>query len=284
MENATYSPQELDRTMVRVPAGPFVFGMTPRQKEAAARAAGVHPDMLRYHSNSQVLTTREFWIDRYPVTRGQFLQFMKDTGHKLPCEGWGVGWRKLFGDPFADPEKLCWPMTGANSEDALAYARWVGKRLPTEIEWEKAARGADGALYPWGDEWKDSACFLSPGSVPLDAGLPVGSVPNSASPYGAMDMAGSVLQWVEMIFVTVAQEPKDPETSMDTNNYCLAGSSLLHTQRYTHMAASRLSWSQRMRIYNSGFRCVCDTKPDGLVAKGTYNPGRPELPRPLTVR
>ena len=121
-----YSPQELDRTMVRIPAGPFVFGMSDEQKADAARQAGVHVDMLRYHSNRQVLTTREFWIDKYPVTRGQFLRFLQATGYKVPYNGWLVGWRELLGDPFADGDKLCWPMTGVGCEDALAYAKWAG--------------------------------------------------------------------------------------------------------------------------------------------------------------
>ena len=100
---ANYSPEELDRTMVRIPAGPFLFGMTDQEKQAAAKEAGVHPDMLRHHSSRQLLTTKEFWIDKYPVTRGQFQRFLKATGYKIPYNGWLVAWRDCWAIPWPIP-------------------------------------------------------------------------------------------------------------------------------------------------------------------------------------
>jgi formylglycine-generating enzyme required for sulfatase activity len=277
-----YSPEEMDNNMVRVPAGSFLFGMSAKEKLAAAKEAGVHPDMLRFHSNRQLLTTKEFWIDKYPVTRGQFLRFMKATGYKIQYNGWLVAWRELVGDPFvADPVKMCWPMIGVNSVDGAAYAKWVGKRLPTEIEWEKAVRGTDGRLYPWGNTWKDSACYRNPGNLSLGAGFPVGSFPDGASPYGVMDMVGSVLQWVEVVITP----PVASESGMqDTNNYFLAGSSLLHQQPYSHMVGHRLSHSQENRIYDSGFRCVSDVKPQNLATSPKYAPPPVAAPKPVKLR
>jgi len=81
----THSIEELDNSMVRVPAGPFVFGMTEQQKLAAAEQAGVHPDALHFHSNHNVLTTREFWIDTWPATRGQFKQFRTTAAMNRSC-------------------------------------------------------------------------------------------------------------------------------------------------------------------------------------------------------
>jgi len=275
--------------MVRVPAGPFTFGMTAEQKESAAREAGVHPDQLLHHSNRQILTTREFWIDRYPVTRGQFLRFMKATGHKIEYNGWLVGWSEMVGHPFANPAAEAapaWagqanlPMTGVNSDDAAAYAKWAGKRLPTEIEWEKAARGTDGRLFPWGNTWKDAACPRNPGNLPLDALYPVGSFPEGASPYGAMDMAGSVLQWVQIVITPVAAQ----SGHADSNIWFFAGSSPLHSQAYTHMATGRKSWAQNMRIYDVGFRCAADAPPEGLIAEPKYSPGKPAIIPPVAIR
>ena len=277
---ANYSPEEFDHTMVRIPAGPFLFGMTDQEKQAAAKEAGVHPEMLLHHSNRQLLTTKEFWIDKYPVTRGQFLRFMKATGYQIPYNGWLVAWRELLGDPFADPAKLCWPMTGVNSVDAAAYAKWLGKRLPTEIEWEKAARGTDGQLYPWGNTWKDSACYRNPGNLALGAGFPVGSFPEGASAYGVMDMAGSVLQWVEVVITPpVASE----SGRQDPNNYSLASSSPLHQQPYSHMVSHRLSWHETMRIYDGGFRCVADSKPENLVSRPKYAAPPLVVPTPVAL-
>ena len=274
-----YSPEAVDKMMIRIPGGLFVFGMTRAEKEAAAKEAGVHPDMLHHHSSRQILTAREFWIDKYPVTRGQFLRFLEETGHEIQYNGWRVGWTDLVGDQYADPDKLSWPVIGVNSADAMAYARWVGKRLPTEIEWEKAARGVRGNLYPWGDRWSRSACYVNPGNIPLGAGFPVGSFPDGASPYGVMDMSGSVLQWVQVVFT-----PVDASGRRDRNGWFLAGSSPWHTQRYTHMVAGRLSWNHAMRIYNSGFRCAADAPPEGLVTRPPYGPVRRRPPEPLTIR
>jgi len=280
-----YSPEELDRAMVKVPAGTFLFGMTPDEKQTAARAAGVHPDMLHFHSGRRSLTVPEFWLDRYPVTRGQFLRFMRETNWTIPYNGWQVGWRELYGDPLAPagaqtPEELARPVTGVSSEDAAAYAAWAGKRLPTEVEWEKAARGSDGRLHPWGNTWNDTACFRNPGGVLPSASFPVGSFPEGASPYGAMDMAGSVLQWVKVVYPAQASRTGQK----DANRHVFAGSSPLHTQGYTHMVTNRLSWHEGMRIYNSGFRCASDVPPAGLVTQPEYQPGTVARPAPVEVR
>ncbi|MDP6439163.1 MAG: SUMF1/EgtB/PvdO family nonheme iron enzyme [Candidatus Brocadiia bacterium] len=265
-----YSAEELGRTMVRVPAGKFVYGMTEEQKLAAARRARVHPDQLKFHTSHRVLHLPEFWIDKYPVTRGQFARFMHETGYpNLIRIGWVAGWRELADCwPPDDPAQAALPVIGVSAEDARAYAKWAGKRLPTEVQWEKAARGTDGRLYPWGSRFDPKACYLSSGNIPFSASFPVGSWPQGASPYGTMDMQGLVCQYVRRA---------------DGSDCLLTGSSLFHTQFYSHMSSCRFGWVDTMRNYVTGFRCASDRPPNDLVTEPRYSPPMPKPPKPLKI-
>jgi len=121
-----------------------------------------------------------FNIDRFEVTRIEYRQFLKAT-------------RPDALDAKRDAELEEWSMYAVVSVtwlDADRYCRWKGARLPTEEEWEKAARGADGRRFPWGDEYADSKTNMQQGGL-----APIGSFPEDTSPYGVMDMAGSVTEW-----------------------------------------------------------------------------------------
>jgi len=179
-------------------------------------------------------------------------------------------------DRLDDPQRLCCPIVGVNSDDARAYARWAGKRVPTEVEWEKAARGADGRLYPWGSEFRPVA--PRGGCLALDSALPVGARPASASPCGAEDMKGGVLEWVQTVFPPVSRDG----LNFDENPFVLAGSSLLHRRPASHLVTSRWSWAHSMRVYNSGFRCVADVPPQAPATP--YVPPQVDLVRPVPIR
>jgi eukaryotic-like serine/threonine-protein kinase len=141
--------------MVLVPAGTFVLGST-----------GDH--------SAQNITLSAFYIDEAEVSNAEYRRFCEATSHAPP----------QIPDYSSHPE---YPVSGVSFEDAYAYALWAGKRLPTEQEWEKAARGTDGRIYPWGDEpWTDNL----PTSVQA-----VDSNPLRRSPYGAYNMAGNVWEW-----------------------------------------------------------------------------------------
>jgi len=272
-----YDPAVLDRTMVRVPAGSFIFGLKPEEKIQQAAKANIHPDMLHFHSNYQKLETPEFWIDRYPVSRGQFLRFMKETGYKIEYSGWLVGWSTLTGWPGFQPKNYPLPMVGVNAVDARAFAGWLGKRLPDEVEWEKAWRGLDGTLYPWGNRWESGFAFKNPGNISLRNCIPAGAG-KKAGPYG-LESFGLVQEWVKTVF------PLKSKTGIpDKNPYLLAGGSFFHTQEYSFLPSSRSSWFEQMRIYNSGFRCVSDKMPSGLVKTSEYKVQKFETPEILSVR
>jgi len=121
---------------------------------------------------------RDFFIDKHEVTNIQFARFVEATGY-TPQGPWQRG--------YAAGEEMH-PVRFVTWYDAQAYAQWANKRLPTEAEWEKAARGRGKAIYPWGDEWKPEAFLASP--------APVGSNPLDVSPYGCWDMGGNVWEWV----------------------------------------------------------------------------------------
>jgi len=249
--------RQLDADMVQIPAGVFKFGLPQAKYLEIARQAEVHPDMLYAHSPANLLVTPSFWMDRYPVTRIQFARFMAETGYRIPYNGWLVGWSTMadYWD-VSDPVHGLLPVVGVNCDDARAYAGFVGKRVPTEVEWEKAARGADGRLFPWGNEMPDD--YLSKGNLPLNAALPVGGQSYDRSPYGVADMGGNVMELVQRVFMSTA---KDGMKFDSRNTYYFAGGSILHLKSYSHMATSRLSWHPTMRIYNAGFRCVADEPP-----------------------
>ncbi|MBN1873192.1 MAG: SUMF1/EgtB/PvdO family nonheme iron enzyme [Anaerolineae bacterium] len=151
--------------MVEVPAGAFIMGA------AVPGTSGTHEVDLA-----------AFEIDKYEVTMGQYKVFVDETGYDAP---WGSYPTELTDHPVT---LVAW-------EDARAYCEWAGKRLPTEAEWEKAARGTEGGLYPWGDTWQIALANTSEAEV--GSTRPVGYYAEGRSPYGALDMAGNVYEWVE---------------------------------------------------------------------------------------
>ena len=142
-----------------------------------------------------------FWIDMYPVTNAQYRKFIEQGGYENPTfwtpEAWEWRIREEIDQPsmwernqWDDPNQ---PVAGVSWYEASAYAHWAGKALPTEAQWEKAARGTDGRRYPWGDNWPTSE--LANFNNHVGHITPVGSYPKGVSPYGCHDMAGNVNNW-----------------------------------------------------------------------------------------
>jgi len=149
------------KEMVRVPAGKFLYGDDKREVDLP-----------------------EFWIDKAPVTNTEYARFVAETGQEPPKPWKG----KTPPGKIADH-----PVTDVSWHHATAYAEWAGGRLPTEEEWEKAARGTDGREYPWG-EWTKGRCNSKEAGT--GGTTPVGQYsPQGDSPYGCVDMAGNVWEW-----------------------------------------------------------------------------------------
>lgn len=175
--------------MVLVPGGDFIMGTDEVDTEGHALSLGLGKPWFADASPQRHIYQKGFYIDKYEVTNRQYYIFCQAAGY-FPPPHWGGGKYPEGQDAL--------PVTNVSYFDASAYAQWAGKRLPTEAEWEKAARGPDGALYPWGDDFHVSAANVSrsSGKKRGDGLKPVGSHPSGASPYGAFDMTGNAWEWV----------------------------------------------------------------------------------------
>jgi len=169
--------------MVYVPAGEFIMGSTPADIAPLVREVPwINPESLSIEDERPQFRTHlpGYWIDKYEVTVSQYRKFCQKTGRKMPP---APQWRWQDDHPIVN---VTW-------DEAAAYAQWAGKRLPTEMEWEKAARGTDGRQYPWGNAWDADKCANWKNSP--DGTQAVGRFPAGASPCGALDMAGNVSEW-----------------------------------------------------------------------------------------
>jgi iron(II)-dependent oxidoreductase len=205
--------------MVLIPGGDFVQGL---------------PD-----EGSKKIALKAFWIDKYEVTNAQYARFIQETNHPKPA---------YWDDPAYNRADL--PVVGVRWEDGSAYARWAGKRLPSETEWVKAAGGEDGRSYPWGSNWEADRCNSAGSQDPFEGPAPVGKFPLGASPYGVMDMAGNVWEWV-------AQEPSKG-ASPDSVSVRIGKGGSWANSREQATVSSRAKGDVRLSDCIIGFRCAMD--------------------------
>ena len=215
--------------VVKIPAGEFLMGSVAGDGEPPERP------------QRQVFVS-EFLIDKTEVTWRQFQKFAEATGASLPPV-------PLWGTPSD------YAVSNVLFAEAKAYCDWVGGRLPTEAEWEKAARGTDGRKYPWGNEWHPDRCNSLEGGPHRPEG--VGSFPTCLSPYGLIDMAGGVWEWCADWYADIypegpVRDPRGPETG---NQRVLRGGSWLNMSTWLRTAyryQNPLDW----RSVHNGLRCV----------------------------
>jgi iron(II)-dependent oxidoreductase len=212
---ASYSAEwtALPQTMVAAPAAPGSGQMPASMIQSPAtdyvfRVAGIEIEgenyegtdvqypweasPRRYHNQQMHLAA--FRIDRFPVSNAEFRQFMQATSYRpLDDHNFLRDWKN--GSYPAGWEKK--PVTWVSMEDARAYAKWAGKRLPHEWEWQYAAQGSDNRMYPWGESWNAAAVPVVNTSRQMDPPSDSDAHPEGASPFGVMDLVGNVWQWTD---------------------------------------------------------------------------------------
>jgi formylglycine-generating enzyme required for sulfatase activity len=226
--------------MVAVPAGPFMMGCNERVDRAC------DADERPYHA----VSLGAFAVDRTEVTQAAWARCLRAGACTAPTANF---------DPRALPD---YPVTNVGWEQARAYCAWTGKRLPTEAEWEKAARGPDGRIYPWGDALPD--CAFATLDICGFVTEPVGTHRRGASPYGAYDLAGNVVEWVADLYDASYYAHSPPHDPRGPEPAAFGGGPTDHVRRGGDLAirAATVRASNRTGVYpapayfNLGFRCA----------------------------
>ncbi len=245
--------------MVKIPAGPFLMGSSDA-------------DTLAYNAEKPQhrLELPTYWIGKTPVTNAQFRPFVAGDGYTNQDYWTDVGWEWREEEGITAPcrwDDAEWngadqPVVCVSWFEAVAYARWLSAqtgqalRLPTEAEWEKAARGPDGFIWPWGNTWKEGRCNTEEAGIGTTT--PVGSYPEGASPYGALDMAGNVWEWTATRWTKdypyAVEDEWTAEYLAGEGGRMLRGGSWFNEQRVVRGALRNLSFSPHDRNLYDGLR------------------------------
>jgi formylglycine-generating enzyme required for sulfatase activity len=226
------TPASVPAGMVAVPAGPFTMGCSLTDADACYAMS----------RDTHTVTLAAFAIDTFEVTRADY-KACATAGACTAAQAMDYGIKQ--------------PMTGVSWDQAQAFCAWKTKRLPTEAEWEKAARGADGRPYPWGDAPADCAHATMRDDSGACGGevTEVGTHPSGASPYGAQDMAGNAEEWVADFYDAAyyASSPAtDPKGPAQGTSHVIRGGSAVTAASYFRIWARAAGQTTQI----SGFRCA----------------------------
>ena len=229
--------------LVYVPAGEFLMGSTYADTFAQDDEFPQHTVFLD-----------AFWIDQFEVTNKQYAQCVEAGACNSPIKTNSAKRESYYGNPEFDDH----PVIEMRWEDANAYCTWAGRNLPTEAQWEKAARGTDGRIFPWGNE--------NPNETLLNYNQNVGdtteggSYEGDKSPYGAYDMAGNVMEWTNDRYSQVyySKSPAENPTGPEGGETFVMRGGTLYTGRYVFVRATDRSQGIAPLWYYAyiGFRCA----------------------------
>lgn len=220
--------------MVLIPKGEFIYGIRRNERTLLLRDLPIdETSFFATEFPQQIKQIPSYYIDVFEITNEQYMKFCKETKHRSP--------KFVNNRRWNNPKQ---PVVGVGWQDAEEYAKWAGKRLPTEEEWEKAARGPNGNIWPWGNisqpeifNGKDAGYWAT---------VNVGSYPSGKSFYGVMDMAGNVWEMTSGIW------------NVNTNSYSMRGGSYLNTAAYVRTMVRWAAGDEQDGATWLGFRCVMD--------------------------
>lgn len=250
----SYAQKEIDyiEDVVLIPAGEFTMG-----GDEGSSCPKCTVNRLPKHK----VYLSAYYIDKYEVTNSQYKKCVEAGKCKVPH----------FIGFYAHPKYVNHPVVYVDWYQADNYCKWRGKRLPTEAEWEKAARGTDERIYPWGNTWNKNNCNNWNYSGPLvenmakmDNGrgtLPVGSIKEDSSFYGVMDMAGNVIEWVQDWYDEnyYKNSPlNNPQGSKKGEFKILRGGHWTHNVEIVFQTTNRIKAEPEHWYFTWGFRCVRD--------------------------
>lgn len=242
--NSTVSEKD-GMTLLYVPAGEFMMGSDDGQVDESP----VHTVYLD-----------AFWIDKTEVANSMYAKCVRDSKCNLPSSSTSYTRDSYYGDSEFDS----FPVIYVSWDDAVNYCSWAGRRLPTEAEWEKAARGTDARVYPWGDNITCSyANYWGKRNGCAGDTTEVGKYPNGASPYGALDMAGNVWEWVSDWYSKTYYDssPVSNPLGPETGEYRFLRGGSWEFDDYFLRSAYRDRYIPGLKYNNVGFRCAMDATP-----------------------
>lgn len=250
--------------LVHVPASRFTMG-TP-QRLAEEYAEQEDRASFRAEAPRHELDVPGFYLARFPVTNRQYAEFVAATGHRVPFrdDAWSrpYSWDPAARTPPAGKEEL--PVVLVSWHDALAYCDWLGARLPTEAEWEKAASGREPRTWPWGDVWDPGRCNTEEGA--RRECLPVGDLPGGESPYGVHDLAGNVWEWCASAFAPYPYRADDGRESRNALGDRVLRGGAWGNSRWIARCAAREHARPDDFGFTIGFRVALS--PDALSGEG----------------
>jgi sulfatase modifying factor 1 len=283
--------------VIHLPAGELAMGTSEETLDTIAGCQHLPRSWFGDEAPVHTVCVDAFAIDRHPVTNAQYSAFAAATGYRTVAEEHGFGlvygetfWQEVTGACWRQPagpgkvtaaERHDHPVVHIAWPDAMAYCAWAGLRLPSEAEWEYAARGSSGQrMWPWGDAWDPARCNSAEttGSAPIGdmagwrtwwAGYrsthavpgtsPVGAHPAGTSPFGVSDLSGNVQEWTASSYL-----PYDPDASYGdlytriAGRYrVIRGGSWMH-YRWQTRCAERIAADPLYSNFSIGFRCAAD--------------------------